>query len=353
MKDLDLSYFELLKEKIQEEYLKKNSPSHEEISKWKGIDIIYFQEELRKKAKGNISEKTFYTYFKTQNPEKLPRIDMLNLLSIYVGYESWYEFKKQNTIETEPKHIITSIEEKTDEIIIENIEEKPILQINNTEKQLINNIPQKKGSYKKLYWGIGSFFTIGTILAIIFSEQLFINTYQFCFTDADRGTHIQNTIDIKVIKEKESPIHYKVKAGECFTIKTKEKTLKMEVSTPLYEKMEIFRNLENAPEVENIALKPDDYALMLYYYSTKDTNNNSLEHIKNKQQKLNHLISDNALIYQVFDNEIYGIETLTKQKYIGLVTTPTQSLQNLKVLATKIENGKITAIKFKIESHEK
>lgn len=31
-------------------------------------------------------------------------------------------------------------------------------------------------------------------------------------------------------------------------------------------KMEIYRNLEDAPEVENIKLKPDDYALMLYYY---------------------------------------------------------------------------------------
>lgn len=127
----------------------------------------------------------------------------------------------------------------------------------------------------------------------------------------------------------------------------------MEVSSPLYEKIEIFRNLENAPEVENIALKPDDYALMLYYYSTKDIDNTSLEHIKTKQQKLNNLISDNALIYQIFDNEIYGVETLTKQKYIGLVTTPTKSLQNLKVLGTKIENGKITSIKFKIENNDK
>jgi hypothetical protein len=92
---------------------------------------------------------------------------------------------------------------------------------------------------------------------------------------------------------------------------------------------------------------------MLYYYSTKDKDNSSLEHIKNRQQKLNHLISDNALIYQIFDNEIYGVETLSKQKYIGLVTTPTQSLRNLKVLDTKIENGKIIAIKFKIENNEK
>ena len=111
--------------------------------------------------------------------------------------------------------------------------------------------------------------------------------------------------------------------------------------------------MEYASDIENISLKPDDYALMLHYYSTKDTDNTSLEYIKMRQQKLNNLISDSALIYQVFDNEIYGVETLTKQKYIGLVTTPTKSLQNLKVIATKIKNGKIVSIKFKIENNEK
>ncbi|MGZ5188253.1 MAG: hypothetical protein ACXWB5_02320 [Kaistella sp.] len=71
-------------------------PSFDEISKWKGIDIIYFQEDLRKKAKGNISEKSFYTYFKNSPVTKLPRIDMLNILSVYAGYVSWYDFKKNH-----------------------------------------------------------------------------------------------------------------------------------------------------------------------------------------------------------------------------------------------------------------
>ena len=224
------------------------------------------------------------------------------------------------------------------------------------DTKITENQPNKKSSFssiKAYIWVITSAVLALFIIVLLYSDSLFKKSYQFCFTDADRGTAIQSTINIKVIKEKESPILYKVNPGECFYINTKDKTLRMEVSTPLYEKVEIFRNLEDAPEVEHIALKPDDYALMLYYYSTKDKDNSSLEHIKNRQQKLNHLISDNALIYQIFDNEIYGVETLSKQKYIGLVTTPTQSLRNLKVLDTQIENGKIIAIKFKIENNEK
>lgn len=357
MNNLDLEHFELLKREIQAEYLKKHSPSEEEISKWRGIDIVYFQEDLRKKAKGNISEKTFYTYFKSTNKDKLPRIDMLNLLSIYVGYQSWYDFKKHISITQEDIKKVDEQIKISKEKTSEKTQENAILQLNNTDNQ--NNkdykiISTKKGfnKLKASIWVITSII-LGIFVLVLSYDHIFEKTYQFCFTDADRGTNIQNTIDIKVIKEKESPIHYKVKAGECFRISTKDKTLRMEVSSPLYEKIEIFRNLENAPEVENIALKPDDYALMLYYYSTKDIDNTSLEHIKTKQQKLNNLISDNALIYQIFDNEIYGVETLTKQKYIGLVTTPTKSLQNLKVLGTKIENGKITSIKFKIENNDK
>ena len=335
MKDLELSYFEELKKEIQTEYLKNNTPSDDDISKWKGIDITYFQEELRKKAKGNISEKTFYTYFKSSNLDRLPRIDMLNLLSNYVDYDSWYEFKKQH------EYIDKSF--KKDKITISKTK--------HTENKIIK---EKKNLNFDLRYIIYSVILLCLLfgMGILLSSELLNKTYQFCFTDADRGNSIQNNIDIKIIKENESPIHYKIKAGECFLITTKDKTLKMEVSSPMYETLEIFRNLENAPEIENIALKPDDYALMLYYYSTKDTNNSSLEHIRNKQQKLNHLISEDALIYQIFDNEIYGIETLSKQKYIGLVTTPTKSLQNLKVLATKMENGKIVSIKFKIETNE-
>jgi hypothetical protein len=88
------------------------------------------------------------------------------------------------------------------------------------------------------------------------------------------------------------------------------------------------------------------YAQALYYYSTND--------ISKKREELDKIISKNALIYQVFDNETYGVETLDKQKYIGLVTTPTTSLKNFKMIETKVspETKKIILIKFKIQPDE-
>ena len=87
---------------------------------------------------------------------------------------------------------------------------------------------------------------------------------------------------------------------------------------------------------------------MLFYYSK------SIKDLKKKRESLNYLISDNALIYQVYDNETYGVETMDKQRYINLVTLPSTSLENLEVIETKNDlSGKINMIKFKITTNEK
>ncbi len=62
------------------------------ISEWKGQEIVDFQEELLQKVNARISEKWFYSHMKSEK-SILPRIDILNLLSSYVGYANWNEFR--------------------------------------------------------------------------------------------------------------------------------------------------------------------------------------------------------------------------------------------------------------------
>ncbi|MFP3591616.1 hypothetical protein [Chryseobacterium sp. SIMBA_038] len=382
MTDLDLLHFEQLKKDVQAQYLKEYTPSYDDISKWKGIDIIYFQEDLRKKAKGNISEKSFYTYFKNSPVTKLPRIDMLNLLSIYTGYDSWYEFKKQHLFAGELLQETEDLSEEDIQELEKTLENSQILPDNEiqskktvqkeqenidlqksiTENQIVNQnqeiknqsdfepVKPKKNFLKKNAWAfITSILVIATGL-LGFKDEIFLKEYKYCFTDADRGTSVINTLEIKVIKENESPILYRIKPGECFKYSTKDKILKMEIRAPFYEYLTVNRSLENAPEEEMIELKPDDYKMAVNYFSVKDANGNP-ELLKQKRKQLENLISNNAIIYQVYDNTTYGIETLDKQKYITLVTTPTTSLKNLSVIEMKKDNkGKIVSIKFKIAS---
>lgn len=386
MADLDLLHFEQLKAEVQAEYLKNHHPSYDEISKWKGIDIIYFQEDLRKKAKGNISEKSFYTYFKTVPSSKLPRIDMLNLLSIYSGYQSWYDFKKNHLFANEiisehekPSEILIADEEKleistekptesafsTPEKTISIIEKTSTAEIQPTIEETKTTVATSTSSQrifknpfisliKQYFWLISSVVLMTMVLILVFWQRIFATDYKFTFIDADRNTKIKDIIEIRVLKENETPIRYIINSGKdieddelgVFRFPTQGKTLAMEVNSPFYKKDTIYRNLDPARTNETIELEPDVYAQALYYYSTND--------ISKKREELDKIISKNALIYQVFDNETYGVETLDKQKYIGLVTTPTTSLKNFKMIETKVspETKKIILIKFKIQPDE-
>ena len=386
MADLDLLHFEQLKAEVQAEYLKNHHPSYDEISKWKGIDIIYFQEDLRKKAKGNISEKSFYTYFKTVPSSKLPRIDMLNLLAIYSGYQSWYDFKKNHLFANEfisenekPSEIIIADEEKleistekpteitfsTPEKAIPTIEKTTTAEIQPVLEETKTSVATSSSSQrifknplisliKQYFWLISSVVLMTMVLILVFWQRIFATDYKFTFIDADRNTKIKDIIEIRVLKENETPIRYIINSGKdiddddvgVFRFPTQSKTLAMEVNSPFYRKDTIYRNLDPARTNETIELEPDVYAQALYYYSTND--------ISKKREELDKIISNNALIYQVFDNETYGVETLDKQKYIGLVTTPTTSLKNFKMIETKVspETKKIILIKFKIQPDE-
>ncbi|MGV8915602.1 MAG: hypothetical protein ACOH1X_09170 [Kaistella sp.] len=386
MSDLDLLHFEKLKSEVQTQYLENHTPSFDDISKWKGIDIIYFQEDLRKIAKGNISEKSFYTYFKNSPVTKLPRIDMLNILSIYAGYVSWYDFKKShlfadeilkeyedleqseiNLLEQEVKNVpnLENEENKSTNLPI-NLESdtfsagdytdlqksttdiQPIKENTNETHLSKNNKKEVPISFVKKYLWLG----ISAVLAILvgllgFKDELFSKKFYYSFIDADRNSKINAELQVQILKENESPILYVAKPNEPFVYTTKSKMLTMVVSSPYYKTDTVQRNLENAPEAENIELKPNDYAIMLFYYSK------SLTDLKKKRVSLNYLISDNALIYQVFNNQFYGVETMDKQRYINLVTLPSTSLENLEVIDTQTDkNGKIAMIKFKIENDE-
>lgn len=386
MSDLDLLHFEQLKNEVQTQYLENHTPSFDDISKWKGIDIIYFQEDLRKIAKGNISEKSFYTYFKNSPVTKLPRIDMLNILCVYTGYVSWYDFKKNHLFADEilKEHedladaalkkledeqansevfpITLQEPEKNDKNpLISTLEVEKIVDLQNSttdnqiikaENQILNqdirtNSKSTISLVKKYLW-----LSISAILAILvgllgFKDELFSKKFYYSFIDADRNSKINAELQVQILKENESPILYVAKPNEPFVYTTKSKTLKMVVSSPYYKTDTIQRNLENAPEAENIELKPNDYAIMLFYYSK------SIKDLKKKRVTLNYLISDNALIYQVFDNQFYGVETMDKQRYINLVTLPSTSLEKLEVIDTQINKaGKIIMIKFKIGTDE-
>ena len=71
------------------------------ISDWKGQMIYQFQEDLMEKVQDQVSEKWFYTHMK-KGSSRLPRLDILNMLSRYAGFDSWDDFKYRTDLPVDP-----------------------------------------------------------------------------------------------------------------------------------------------------------------------------------------------------------------------------------------------------------
>lgn len=343
----DIEIFEILKKSIAERFLEENSAQSTDISKWKGQEITVFQDDLFNKTKSTVSEKWFYTYFKSDF-KKLPRIDMLNLLSQYCGYKNWAHFLNQKEIEffgeaekVEPVVINRTEIQSTEEIVSEKrIAEEQVIK---NEAKIEPEIKKPKTKKIAIFTSIISF----VVFAVLGSYLLFFQSknYEFCFVDSDRQALVKNSIEVTILREGFTPLYLTSRTG-CINFESKSDSIKMVVSTP-YHKLDTFNvNLRQYRQPEKILLEPDDYKVMLYYYS------NSAKDLKQRIAKLNQMIDDNALIYQVYDNDFFGVEILTKQQYINLVSLPTTSLKNYNLIESESKNGKIIKLKFKIQQDE-
>ncbi|WP_394747178.1 hypothetical protein [Spongiimicrobium salis] len=297
----DIQLFQLLLKQVNTVFLKTHASSHKDISQWKGEDITRFQEDLRDKTQSSVSEKWFYSYVKNQ-AEKLPRIDILNVLSRYVGFENWHAFRQEHHALSGPKNTI------------------------------------------KTYWMM----YIGGMLLIGILGYAFINTntnLHFCFQDMDTGQAITRApIDIIVLKEGESPSYHKTDSLGCFSYTTTKKHVRFIAQSPYYKTDTIYREV-SSETLEPIRLRTDDYALMLHYYG-----NSNVKDWKKRREELEHLLADDAIIFEVLPGRL-GVERHRKKAFINILTTPTQRLKNLRVLKTEYRRGKIVKLKFRI-AHE-
>ncbi len=252
---------------------------------------------MLQKTKGSISEKSFYTYFKN-TPEKLPRIDVLNILSTYIGETSWATFSNRHQIKREEN--------------------------------------KRKSSY--IYIFITISFIIGTILLYTLTHKE--NTFSFCFIDADRGSAIQNIpLDIIVLNDEESPRYYKSDSLGCFTWTSTDSYINFKVQSP-YHKTETIRRQSNATS-ESVQLLTDDYNLMLHYYA-----NNNIKDWKKRKQQLEQLISDNAILIEILPYDL-GVEIFSKTDLIEKLMTPTESLKHFEIIESQKQQNKIVKLKFR------
>ena len=271
---------------------------------WKGNDILVFQEDLRIKVNEHISEKWFYNHFKTFN-DRLPRIDLLNILSRYAGYADWSEFKYKN-------------------------------------RDKITLINDYKGS-NKIFYLLPAISLITFLMVWFIIKMGSMATYRFCFVDKDSKEPIRNSsIEVDVLYDHESPIQQPCDSEGCFTIKTGEPKITFLVKAPYYYPDTITRILNKADKNEEIQLKLNDYALMIYYFSSS-----KVEDWKRRREQLGKIIADSAYIYQVSHKGTTGMELYNKSEFIDLLTMPSSGLKHIEILDMLYHDDKVTSIRFR------
>ena len=299
-------HFKLLKQNIVATMKESYPGINPSISDWKGQEITDFQEELLIKVNAHLSEKWFYNHIKSDN-KSLPRIDVLNLLSKYVGYANWDDFVHKNSRKVIPEKVVP----KGNRIFIF----VPILLI--------------------------------LVMAALFLIFKLFSTreYSFSFYDAHtRETITGSRIEIKILSEDESPVSYFSNARGGFVLKTDASVIKMAVSAPYYKTDTITRILKNFENDQKISLHANDYALIIHYFSVMN-----VDDWKKRRSYLGKIIDDGAIIYQVLnDAHAPGMELYNKEEFIDKLTMPTGSLKHIEILDTKFKDDKIMVLRFRV-----
>jgi predicted DNA-binding transcriptional regulator AlpA len=259
-------------------------------------DIQNLIELIETKVKQTVSEKWIYTHLKPETNEKLPRKDMLDILSQLVGFSGWDEYVFKNKVAV--------IEPKLD------------------ENKRYNN---------KSLWFIG-LLVVTALSAFIFYNLIYEkdNVHSLEVKDSYTNDKI-NMDDIKAVIVNDSiEIPVEIINSEL-QIKTTD-TAKVIINSPFYEKKEII--VTNTHPHPNIVLEPNDYAMMLKGFMKSD-----IKDWQTRKEQLNKIFSDDLEVIVMLKNNL-GAEYFNKEEFSEKLIIPSASLKKMKVLEIKNEANK-------------
>ena len=316
------TWFNTLKKELAGTFRKAYPACTAPIEEWKGQDIVNFQEELMLKVKGRISEKWFYTHIKAQQ-EKLPRIDMLNMLSQYAGYADWRDFTSR-----QPDFTRITAEAPAD------ADDAP----SSLPLPPAENAATAAGKPRRRWLIVLAVCMVPVLLYPLLKKHY--KTYRGCIV-AQNGELLRKARpEVHWLKAQESPVTVACDSNGCFTIRTTEEQLRFSVSSPYYWPDTVTRTLEEPYTEEQVRLRSNDYALMIHYFSASD-----MTDWKARKAQLEEMISPAAKIFQVYTDGS-GMELYNKEEFIHKMTMPLKSLKNIEIVETRYTGGQIALLRF-------
>ena len=292
-------YFQELKTKLRIE-VETKLHIRKEFKDWSGGDIQTFQIDLEEKCKSTVSEKWVYLHFKNEN-EKLPRLDVLNLLSQYCGFKNWDDFKFKNEVK---KPSATAKKSKWVGLVVAGL--------------LLLNLA---------FWLTSGYGTSTIIFKDAYTHEQ-INPQELQMKWQQKG--------IKGLQINGNSLSFKVAFAETLLI-----------DAPYYKFKKADTKSAVAGDTLVVELLPDDYALMLNYFSRAEDKN-----WEKRRAQLNEAIHDEAKLFQVHA-KLNGIEMLNKNEFIDRLILPVNSLKNLEIQHIIYKDDQIYRLRFVQKTDEK
>lgn len=292
----DLELFYQLKEKVLERYKESNPYFNGNWKNFSSQDILQLIDEIQIQTKSTVSEKWIYTHLKPETNVKLPRKDMLDILSSYANEKSWdaFKFNAINTLETLPQ----------------------------------SNKQKSKWKLSYLLYSVLFLLFIGILYFKIKKPNPTSIVLKNSFTNDSvskqevKAYIIEDSIEKPVDLEKEEI--------------TNEKPIKVLIKSPFYQSKKIV--IEPNLAVNTIELKPNDYAMVLKAFLKSDIKDWQI-----RKQQLKKILSDNLEVIVMLPNNL-GAEYLNKEEFAQKLIIPSPSLKKMSII--EVENDENDRIKF-------
>jgi len=253
------------------------------------IDLIAVQ------VKQTVSEKWIYTHLKVETNDKLPRKDMLDILSQLVGYSGWDEY------------------------------------VFKCKQEVIPNVVQPKRNYNVVF----SLGFIGLFLIGFFSYRYLnreeVQTIEVKNAFTEEQINSEEVKAVMIENNVETPIEM---VDSKIQITTKD-SAKIVLKSPYYKDKTIVVGKENS---NTISLQPDDYAMMLKGFMKSD-----IKDWETRKEQLQKILADDLEVLVMLKNDL-GIEYFNKQEFSEKLIVPSVALKRMKVI--DIQSNDKDEIKF-------
>lgn len=306
----ELEKFQELKQKVLLKYQEHHPFFQGTWKTFSSQDIQNLIGLIEEKCKQTISEKWIYTHLKPETNNKIPRKDMLNILSEFVGFSGWDEF---------------TFEEKISE-----------------SKKLKVSKKSKKWLFVLIIFLILSIFSI--FLMIYKKEDSKPKTIQL---NNEYTNEKVNAEEVKVFEVKDSvKQELEIKEGKVQVSNNGNEKSKLVIQSPFYlpKTIVINSNRSSTEPPKRIDLKPDDYAMMIKAFMLSD-----IKDWQTRKEQLNKILSDNLEVIVMLKDDL-GAEYFNKSEFSQKLIVPTASLKKMKIVEIKNDaTDKIQFIRIKQE----